>query len=386
MPPTNPIAPLNDHAFMDDLFPFFILMDREARIVRVGRSMAKMGLVQAGDDFFEDFTVERPLQTATFQDILRQRGSLFILNPRRELGFKFRGQMYADGARDQIYFLGSPLIHSFDDLRQVDLGLNDFALHDNISQFLFTTQMHLSSLKDSRNIATRLEKTNQDLQQKNTELQDFAHILSHDLKSPIQGILSLTEFMQQDMALNKLDELPFFLQTIQERVIRMNSLIEGILEFSKIGLEKSKKEDIDLNALVRDAFTDILPPEGFTYRIADTLPTVHNIRVLYVQLFSNLISNAVKYNDKVQGEITIGYEEGLDFHAFRVSDNGPGISESYHEKIFELFQTLNPADQIQGTGVGLSIVKKIVTLLEGSIRVESKVGEGTTFLIRLPKS
>ncbi|MBL4604095.1 MAG: hypothetical protein JKY02_00050 [Flavobacteriaceae bacterium] len=160
---TDQISPFKDYSFMDDLFPFFILIDTDMRIVRVGKSITKLGLVKTGDNFFSNFTVERPMQTTSFEDIKRQSSALFIIEVHKDIGFKFRGQMYYDTSNDQLFFLGSPLINSFDDLKEVDLTLTDFAVHDNINQFLFTMQMLVSSLKDSKNIADRLEKSNQNL-------------------------------------------------------------------------------------------------------------------------------------------------------------------------------------------------------------------------------
>ncbi len=386
MNPADKISLFSNPSIMDDLFPFFIIIDREMSVSAMGRSMSKLGLINEGDHFFDHFTIERPLQTRSFSEIKRQTRSLFILKMKEEIALKFRGQMYYDESNDQVAFLGSPLINSFDDLQGIDLSLNDFALHDNINQFLFTNQMLLSSLKDSKEIELRLKEMNQNLKQKNEELQDMAYILSHDLKSPIRGILSLAEFMQEDIDQNRLDELPFYVNTIKERTIRMNKLIDGVLNFSKIGIEKSKKEVIDLNELVHTVFADSVSRQGFKYEIKSTLPTIHNVRVLFVQLFSNLISNAEKHNDKPQGMIAIDYRELQEIYEFSISDNGPGISEKYHKKIFKLFQTLDSDYKLENTGVGLSIVKKIITLLGGSIRVESTINKGTTFIIGIPKN
>ncbi len=371
---------------MDDLFPFYILIDGDMSLACLGKSMSKLCAAKEGDNFFEHFAIERPLRTNSFGDIRKQCNSLFILKTQKDTKLKFRGQMYYHESDDQLAFLGSPLINSFDDLEGVNLSLDDFALHDNINQFLFTTQMFMSSLEDSKNIELRLQKVNEDLRQKNDELQDMAHILSHDLKSPIRGILSLAEFMENDIDNNQLDELPFYIKTIKERVVRMNNLIDGVLDFSKVGIKKSKSEVIDLNELVHTVFADTVTRKDIQYSIKTTLPTIHNVRVLFIQLFSNLIGNAAKHNDKSQGMITIDYKELKDFHEFSIEDNGPGISEKYHKKIFKLFQTLNPNDEIASTGVGLSIVHKIINLLNGSIRVESKVGEGTIFYIKIPKN
>ncbi len=382
---SNQIQPFKDATVMDDLFPFFILIHRNMKIMQVGRSITKLGLGKIGEPFFNHFTIERPRGTASFEEIIRQHSALFIVKVHQKIGFKFRGQMYYDAVNDQLYFLGSPLLKSFDDLKEVDLLLTDFALHDNINQFLFSMQMLISSLKDSKNIADSLEKSNRVLKQKNEELQNFAYILSHDLKTPIRGVLTLAEFMQDDIENNQMQEVNSHIEAIKRRVIRMNGLIEGILDFSKIGMLNSKKEGIDLNELMHEVFEDAITKENFVCTIKTTLPTIHNVRILFVQLFSNLISNAVKHNDKEKGIITIDYSTSTNFHEFYVADNGPGIAKSYHEKIFKLFQTLNEDEEIDSTGVGLSIVKKIITVLNGSITLESKINEGTTFYIKIPR-
>lgn len=380
------ITPFKDASVMDALFPFFILIQRDVKISGIGKSMTKLGLGKIGDSFFDHFTVERPRGTTTFEEIIRQHSALFIVEVHKKIGFKFRGQMYYDAENDQIFFLASPLLKSFDDLKEVELTLTDFALHDNINQFLFSMQMLISSLKDSKNIADSLEKSNRILKQKNEELQNFAYILSHDLKTPIRGVLTLAEFMEEDLENNQLEEVPDHIKAIKRRIIRMNSLIEGILDFSKIGMVMSKKEDIDLNDVVNEIFEDAITKENIVCTIKTKLPIIHNVRVLFVQLFSNLISNAVKHNDKEQGIITIDYCASKDFYEFSVADNGPGIAENYHEKIFKLFQTLSEDEEIDSTGVGLSIVKKIITVLNGTITLESKINEGAIFYIKIPNS
>ena len=380
------IAPFKDASVMDALFPFFILIQRDVKISGIGKSMTKLGLGKIGASFFDHFTVERPRGTTTFDEIIRQHSALFIVEVHKKIGFKFRGQMYYDAENDQIFFLASPLLKSFDDLKEVELTLTDFALHDNINQFLFSMQMLISSLKDSKNIADSLEKSNRILKQKNEELQNFAYILSHDLKTPIRGVLTLAEFMEEDLENNQMEEVPDHIKAIKRRIIRMNSLIEGILDFSKIGMVMSKKEDIDLNDVVNEIFEDAITKENIVCTIKTKLPIIHNVRVLFVQLFSNLISNAVKHNDKEQGIITIDYCASKDFYEFSVADNGPGIAESYHEKIFKLFQTLSEDEEIDSTGVGLSIVKKIITVLNGTITLESKINEGAIFYIKIPNS
>ncbi|MDG1572478.1 ATP-binding protein [Robiginitalea sp. M366] len=368
---------------MNRLFPFYLQIGPEGNVLGMGKTMEKLGLVRVGDPFFQDFKVERPLDTQTLEAVRRQDSSLFILQSLKVDRIKFRGQMFPD--ETHIYFLGSPLINSFDDLRELGLGLNDFALHDNINQFLFTAQMHLSSLRDSREIASRLEKSNKDLQLKNSELQDFAHVISHDLKSPINLILGLMDLMRADMSEKKWDDFPFYIDTIEERANRMGQLIVGILKFSKIGLTAAEREAVDLNTMIRDIFSDIPKDEGLTIEIQEALPTLYGVRVLFRQLFTNLISNAVKYADRENGKVSIACKDLDQAYEFAVTDNGPGIPEGQHEKIFELFQTVPGQETPGSTGVGLAIVKKVVSYLNGSIRLDSRLGEGTTFYIQLPK-
>jgi signal transduction histidine kinase len=371
---------------MNSLFPFYILINRDLTVDAMGKSITKLKIIKKGDPFFNIFTIERPLQTKNFNAIKRQKSALFIFHLNNDNESKFRGQIYCDEQNDQLCFLGSPLVQSLDELKNLNLTLTDFALHDNISQYLFALQMQLSSLKDSKNFADKLKKSNNQLKQSNNELQDFAYMLSHDLKSPLRGINSLAHFIEDDINNNNLSDLSSHIKTIKGRVARMENLINGVLDFTKIGMQKSKKEKINLNDLVRIIFEEGLTDENIVFNIESELPTIYNIQVLFIQLFSNLISNSIKYNDKQQGLISIGYKESNKFHEFSIKDNGPGIPKKYHDKIFQVFQTLNSKDVIESTGVGLSIVKKIITFLNGSIWLESKIDEGTTFYFNIPKN
>ena len=372
---------------MNDLFPFFIRFNRKMAIVSLGKSVTKLGITVTGGDFFDQLDIERPLQVHGFEDVLKNTRSLFIVRVRKS-GIKMRGQMYFDAPSDSLAFLGSPLVQSFEDLKGTELSLNDFAIHDNINQFLFTTQMLNSSLADSKKIELRLQQVNQDLRQKNTELEDMAHVLSHDLKSPIRGILTLAEFIEGDIAEQDYWAVPQHIATIKGRAERMYHLIEGVFAFSKIGIEKAEAEPVDLNTVVADVLADnrdALTDRTIEAAIRNSLPTVTGVRVLLVQLFSNLIGNAVRHNDKSEIRIAVDCREFDDAYEISVADNGPGIEQRYHGKIFEIFQTLSVDEKNQTTGVGLSIVKKIVGLLKGSVRLESEMGAGTTFFVTLPK-
>jgi PAS domain S-box-containing protein len=223
------------------------------------------------------------------------------------------------------------------------------------------------------------------LEETNKELKDFAYIISHDLKAPLRGVKVLVDWISTDYA-DKLDqEGKEQINLLISRVNRMHNLIDGILQYSRIGRVKEDMIDVDLNELLPSVIDMLAPPENITITIQEELPTIECERTRIAQVFQNLLSNAIKYMDKPQGQIKVGYTEQDGFWRFSVSDNGPGIEEQYFEKIFRMFQTLSPRDEFESTGVGLTVVKKIVESYGGRIWVESKVGQGSTFLFTLAK-
>jgi two-component system sensor kinase FixL len=219
----------------------------------------------------------------------------------------------------------------------------------------------------------------------NRELKDFAYIVSHDLKAPLRGIKTLANWLSADYA-DKLDENGREqISLLSSRVDRMHNLIEGTLQYSRVGRVKEDKTLVNLNELVLNIIDSLAPPENITITIDNELPVIECEPTHVTQVFQNLLSNAIKYIDKPQGEIRVGSAEDDGFWKFNVTDNGPGIEEKHFEKIFQMFQTLSSRDDFESTGVGLTVVKKIVELNGGKIWLESKVGEGSTFFFTLPK-
>ncbi|MEO0293163.1 MAG: two-component regulator propeller domain-containing protein [candidate division WOR-3 bacterium] len=216
------------------------------------------------------------------------------------------------------------------------------------------------------------------------ELESFAYIVSHDLKAPLRSINQLSEWIIEDYY-EKLDEKgKENLKLLKDRTLRMNNMIQGILEYSRIGRTEGEVEKVDLNSLVKETIEILSPPKNIKIKIENKLPIYMADRTRLIQIFQNLLSNAIKYIDKPKGIIKIGCTEEKNYWKFSISDNGPGIDKKYHEKIFEIFQTLGNKKE-ESTGIGLTIVKKIVELYKGKIWVESKLGKGTTFFFTLPK-
>jgi signal transduction histidine kinase len=223
------------------------------------------------------------------------------------------------------------------------------------------------------------------LQKVNKELNDFAYIVSHDLKAPLRGIGSLATWLENDYA-DKLDqEGKETLRLIVQRTQRMHNLIDGILDYSKIGRTIEHKEMLNTNSITLQVIDILAIPKNIQVIVDNPLPVVFYDRTKFEQIMVNLLSNAVQFMNKAEGIIHIYSIEKIDRFEISISDNGPGIKEAHFNKIFQIFQTLNPRDIVESTGVGLSIVKKIVESYGGEISVASQIGCGTTFTFSVLK-
>ena len=225
----------------------------------------------------------------------------------------------------------------------------------------------------------------QELTSANEELTNFAYVVSHDLKAPLRGIGSLADWLAHDYADKFNDEGKEHMRLLINRVHRMGALIDGILQYSRVGRIKEAVTPVGLDALVAEVVDLLAPPASIKVTVMPGMPVVQGEPTRIQQLFHNLISNAVKYMDKERGEIEVGWADEGSHWRFHVADNGPGIAERHFERIFQLFQTLAPRDRVESTGVGLALVKKIVEMYQGKVWLESELGKGTTFYFTLPK-
>lgn len=225
-----------------------------------------------------------------------------------------------------------------------------------------------------------------EIESANEELNNFGYVVSHDLKAPLRAIGSLADWLSTDYS-DKFDaEGREHMRLLINRVHRMDGLIDGILQYSRVGRVKETIVAVDLNRMVREVIDLLAPPASMTVTVENSLPTVMAEPTRILQVFQNLLSNAIKYMDKPEGKIRIACsEEGVQWK-FSVTDNGPGIKQQHFGKIFQLFQTLAPRDRVESSGVGLALVKKIVEMYGGHVWVESTVGAGSTFFFTLPRS
>ncbi|WP_299412768.1 CHASE3 domain-containing protein [Acaryochloris sp. IP29b_bin.148] len=230
-----------------------------------------------------------------------------------------------------------------------------------------------------------LATANLTLAQRNKELDQFTYVVSHDLKAPLRAIANLSEWIEEDLDEKLDEENRYQMNLMRKRVHRMEALINGLLQFSRVGRRQSTIETVRVGDLLTDIIDSLAPPTEFQIEIVGPMPTLQTDTLQLQQVFSNLLSNAIKHHHQSEGHIRISGQKQLDFYEFMVSDDGPGIAEDYHDKIFKIFQVLDSRDATENTGIGLSIVKKIIESKGGSIQVESEVNHGTTFRFTWPQ-
>lgn len=275
----------------------------------------------------------------------------------------------------------------------------DFLITGVLAIFFIAAQVNY--LESGRNIVIqRITQSRNELRQKNIELADnikalekinreldkFASIVSHDLKAPLRAIGNLTGWIEDDMKGKMPADVQENFNAIKQRVRRMEGLINGLLEYSKADRKRGEVVTVDSKKLVTDTLDFIGKPENLQLEFTTPMPVFPADKLLLEQIFANLLDNSVKYNDKSTVQIKVSAEEKNNQWLFAVTDNGPGIDRQYHEKVFVIFQTLKRRDEVESTGVGLAIVKKIIEEKGGKIWVESEAGKGATFKFTWPKS
>jgi len=278
--------------------------------------------------------------------------------------------------RSGFLVLATPDARTSEDLSF--FSLDDFPQENHLVELLVSRDETQVSLQDAALVTAALKE-------KNEELSHFAYVVSHDLKAPLRGIQLITEWLCEDYGDKLGAEAKEQMALLQNRVHRMHNLIDGVLQYSRVGRIKEDMVEVNLNELLPMILDTIAPPEHIRVTVESDLPAITGEKTRITQVFQNLLSNAVKFMDKPKGEIHVGCVEEADSWRFSVADNGPGIEEKHFERIFRIFQTLAPKDDGESTGIGLTLAKKIVEMYGGRIWVESEVGKGSTFFFTLPK-
>ena len=215
----------------------------------------------------------------------------------------------------------------------------------------------------------------------NRELEQFAYATAHDLKSPLTGIIQLTGWLEEDLRDYDLpDEVRTYLSLLYARSERMQALLNSTMYYVRLGRGESKEATaVVVKEIVADTIRELQPPDTFSIDIDDSLPVLLTDGAKLKLIFFHLLDNAIKYHDRRDGHITIAAEDQGDRVEFAVTDDGPGIAPEFHDKIFQIFKTLQSRDQIESSGIGLALVEKLVVNQGGTIRIISDEGEGSSF-------
>ena len=236
-----------------------------------------------------------------------------------------------------------------------------------------------SRAEELAQMTTALAQTTAVLEKNYSELDQFAYIVSHDLKAPLRAIANLSQWIEDDLEQQLTKDTRHQMDLMRNRVHRMEALIDGLLQYSRSSRLQANLEQVDVEELLKDAIDSLAPPPNFTVTIMPGMPKIITERLPLEQVFANLISNAIKHNKQPQGQVVISVKEQPNFYEFAVADNGIGIALEFQEKVFGLFQTLSSSENLENTGIGLAIVKKIIEDRGGTISIESQLGQGATF-------
>jgi PAS domain S-box-containing protein len=254
---------------------------------------------------------------------------------------------------------------------------------ESIASLVAMALKNAFNIRERKNTETRNKQLVKKLEKSNNELNEYAHVVSHDLKSPLRSIDALVSWIKTDNE-SAFDELTLRnFDLIEVTLEKMEQLISDILLYSSIASTTSGTTDVNLDIVLKDLQKILFIPENISVRVLNKLPIVKGEKTKLQQLFQNLLSNAIKFNDKENGLIQIDVLETKTFYEFSIKDNGIGIQKKYHDKIFKFFHSLKPSKE--SSGIGLSIVKKIVDVYQGEIWIESEPKIGTTFYFTLKK-
>lgn len=282
-------------------------------------------------------------------------------------------------------------------VRQPPDPLSDFEDGFGAPQYFIAVVEEIGDRKQARealqeraqeltNLNTLISQAAALLEHRNQELDQFVHIVSHDLKAPLRAISNLSEWITADLEGQLPPDSQQQLLLLRTRAKRMESMINSLLMYARAGRGQTAYETFNVADLLNEVIDSLDPPREFSIQVHLPMPTVKTKRMLLQQVFANLISNAVKHHDSRDGHLVISAVEQQDFYEFAVVDDGPGIAEENHERIFAIFQTLKAQNSSESSGIGLAIVKKILEAEAGMIRVESQPGSGTAFFFTWPKS
>ncbi|UPL49745.1 sensor histidine kinase [Hymenobacter sublimis] len=265
------------------------------------------------------------------------------------------------------------------------------SLANKVVQGDYTVKISDQEQDSLGNLATALNHMTQTLdtsftalENRNRELDQFAYVASHDLKAPLRGVVTVVKWIEDELSQELSPQMRQYLEMIKGRLNRLEDLINGLLAYARAGRTEQKLEEVSVGQLVQD-ITELVVPPTFRVETPTPLPTFVTDRLSLQQVFTNLMGNATKYHHRPDGLLRISCRDLGECYEFRVQDDGPGIAPQFHQKVFLMFQTLRDRNSAESTGIGLSIVKRIVEEKKGTIHIESEEGKGAAFIFTWPK-
>lgn len=371
---------------LKELLPFGLAFNRFFEIVDMGPSIDKIFTSSLkGHSLKALFTINNPKQVNSFEDILLHKDQAFTLQSNNN-SLELRGSMKWLGEADIIFFACSPVIHQISEFEQYNLLISDFAHHDQVPNFLFAMQAQNNYITEIDILSKQLNAQRKELKRSNEELQSFAYVASHDLKTPLRTITGFAQLIRRKHAEAISEEGRELFDHLIVSTKRMNELVSDLLNFSRLNTIKPEYTLVSINLILNDVLNDLkVSIEEIHALVAvKPLPIVSCDKKRIYQVLSNLINNAIKFRrSTVTPKIEVGSKMEQGSVTIYVKDNGIGIDPIYQTKIFQMFERLHHNDEYEGTGIGLSICKKIIDNHAGKIWFESKLGVGSTFFFSI---
>jgi signal transduction histidine kinase len=333
---------------------------------------------------------ETPRNYAFCAHAINSPNELFIINDSR-LDERFHDNPIVTNDPNVVFYAGFPLVgddgYPLGTLCVIDNKPRDLSPNQITTLKVLSNQV--MNLLELRRTKMTLEKSLKDVNELNVELESFAHIAAHDLKSPLNNISGLADLFLNEYK-EKLDtDAIGFIEMILTSSDKLKTLIDDLLRYSKSGKILDKGNSLfEVRPFFKDIKSLFSLQEKATISLKTDLGSIYSNKIALEQVFMNLISNAIKYNDKTELKVEIEIKENTENYIFTIEDNGSGIEEINYTKIFENFETLTTEDRYgeKGTGIGLALVKKIITTLDGEIKVTSVIGKGTKFTFTIRKN
>jgi PAS domain S-box-containing protein len=372
---------------------FFLLSNTNRKSLSIAEKITKK--LEVSEEYFRHIIESAPCGII----IISNKGVIEKINPQVELLFGYKtdellGKSIEMLVPDDIRHKHAGLragFHEGEAKRRMGIDRKVFGLRRNGEKFPAEVGLANFNSPDGRKVlSTIIDMTeyvavSDELRRSNKDLNDFAYVASHDLKAPLRGIMQLSNWIEEDVSEIATDETKKHLGLLQNRTARLEKLLDDLLTYARIDSHLGDINTVDVKELVEEVFSLLNPPPEFILKIEGELPVFDTLTTPLDIIFRNLIGNAIKHHDKPNGIINISFTEDSNNYQFTVSNDGPGIKHEHQAQIFEMFKTLKPRDEVEGSGMGLALIKKILQYQGGSIEVFSDTERGVSFVFSWPK-